>query len=288
MNSELIETHWSLDNVIIDAVLQKSGERVVTKIGSNQGAFVFKQASSSKDETAMLKDTAIFEYLSENDFNAPKLLKTKNGKNFQKIGEQFVYALRYIDGNTPDKSPLNYAKLGALTARLHNLKGYQFETDFDANTVINEKIEEYHRHEIGPEYLELLRGLPDFSVFPKSIIHTDIGINNSLQMDNGDMVLIDWDDAGVGTRILDTGFPLICGFVNEDIIFEMENARAFYTAYFECIELTPDEKAHIFDAALFYILMYSIFDGAGGVHEGNWAKAQFAAANKERIISSLL
>lgn len=287
MNKEIIEAYWPLDEVAIEAVLQKSGERTVTKVFSKQGVFVFKQASFAKNEDGMERDTAIFEYLEKQNFTAPKLLKTRDGKNFQQLDKQFAYVLSYINGQIPEQNPQNYARLGRLTARLHSLKDYSIETAFDANAVIAEKLEENKRHVIGAEYDALLRQLPDFSKFPKSLIHTDIGTHNAIQKKSGEIVLIDWDDVGIGTRILDIGFPLICGFVNTEFKFELENAKAYYSAYFNDIDITEVEKKHIFDAGLFYILMYSIFDGADDIHEGNWRKARFAIANKELFLSSL-
>jgi Ser/Thr protein kinase RdoA (MazF antagonist) len=286
LTNTFISDNWSLDNAKIEVILQQSGERIVYKVSSDQGEYVFKLAASSKTQSQLENDTAIFSYLETNDFPAPKLLNTIRDERFTRYNNQFLYAITFIEGKPPITSEKNYHELGKLTARLHLLKDYPTTTGFTAATVIPEMVEKNKIYPIGQKYKNALKSLPDFSHFPTSLIHTDIGLNNSIQRPNGQIVLIDWDDTGIGTRILDIGFPLICSFVTNDV-FDYKNAKAYYAAYFENIELTQQERDHIFDAGLFYILMYSIFDGTG-IDTKNWNKAQFAIKNKNMINSILL
>lgn len=82
-------------------------------------------------------------------------------------------------------------------------------------------------------------------------------------------------------RILDLGFPLICDFVTKELVFEKDRAKVFYKAYCSIIELTDDEKEHLFDAGLFYALSYTIFDDSGIV-EGQWKKVLWAIEHGRR------
>ncbi|MFY9228109.1 MAG: aminoglycoside phosphotransferase family protein [Candidatus Microsaccharimonas sp.] len=275
---DIIRSNWDLTNAEVAEVLQQSGERVVYKISSQEDSYVFKTSSLSKSRSQIEKDVAIFPYLEKHHFPAPRLLKTKTGADFIEYREQFLYALTFIDGLRPEANEVNYKQLGKLTADLHKLTDYSVHTDFNAASVIEEMIEKNKVYPIGDKYEHLLKSLPDFEVMPKSLIHTDIGLHNTVQKPDGQIVLVDWDDAGIGTRILDIGFPLICGFVSNNS-FDSTNAQAYYASYFQNIDLTPEEKSHIFDAGLFYILMYSIFDGTG-IDQANWEKAQFAVAHR--------
>lgn len=279
----VIRNNWNLHNVEITDTLQQSGERIVYKVLSDEGYYVFKASAGSKSRSQIEKDTAIFSYLEAHDFPAPRLLVTKAGTNFAEYGNQFLYALNFIEGERLESSEASYSQLGKLTADLHKLADYGVHTDFKASVVIKEMIEKNKVYPIGDEYDALLKNLPDFDSMPQGLIHTDIGLNNAIRRSDRQVVLIDWDDAGIGTRILDIGFPLICGFVTNDS-FDSVNAKAYYSSYFENIILSTEEKAHVFDAGLFYILMYSIFDGSGINHE-NWRKAQFAVKNRQLIES---
>ena len=127
------------------------------------------------------------------------------------------------------------------------------------------------------EYLEVVQSLPSFDELPEALIHTDIGPGNAIDKENGDLVLIDWDDVGVGTRVLDIAFPLIQQFISEDREFLEENASAFYATYFSELKLTESEMNNLFPAALFIALMYIIY----GDTEKRWKRIQWAIENRK-------
>jgi Ser/Thr protein kinase RdoA (MazF antagonist) len=285
MNSELVSTHWPLTNPTIE-LLKKSGDRTVYKVSADEGTFIVKITDPAKSEATVLKDTQILRFFEEVEYPAPRLLLSRAGTNYVLHNGKCIYALSYLDGHEPERNVENYAKLGEVTARLHSLQGYTIPTDFTAEVEIPTMLVRAEKFNIDGRYKALVKALPDFSHFPTCLIHTDIGSHNSVQLTNGEIELIDWDDAGVGTRILDLGFPLICDFVTKDLVFERDRAKAFYEAYCSIIELTEEEKEHLFDAGLFYALSYVIFDDSG-IAEGQWRKVLWAIEHKAEILSAL-
>lgn len=286
MNSEFISIHWPLTRPSVRRILKQSGERIVYEVDADEGKFVFKIADPSKSEAAVIKDTQILQFFKEANYPAPRLLQSKTGASFIKHEGKYIYALSYLEGHEPEKTPENYAKLGAVTAGLHSLQGYTIPTDFTAEVEIPTMLARAKKFNMDARYSELVKSLPDFVDFPKCLIHTDIGAHNSIERVTGEIELIDWDDAGIGTRILDIGFPLICDFVTKDLVFEKDRAAAFYTAYCSQIQLTEGEERHLFDAALFYALSYTIFDETGVVDE-QWQKVLWAIEHKDVILSAL-
>ena len=282
LNVTFIKQYWPLHDITVKSKSPLGGTpRLVHHIVSAEGDFIIKAADESKDATAVARDTAIFAFLGQHNFPAPTLLPAKDSQPFIKHDGRYWYMLSYVRGTQPERTPENYRKLGELTAQLHNLKGYGIATSFTfakEMELMRQRAADQHTPE---EYLRLVNQLPDLSRYPTSLIHTDIGMNNAIQDNKGDIYLIDWDDAGIGTRILDIGFPLICGFLSEDLHFETDNASAFYQGYFAHTALTEEERAHIFDAALFYVLMYSI-DGKH-FYEGNLKKAMWAVEHRDEI-----
>ena len=124
--------------------------------------------------------------------------------------------------------------------------------------------------------------LPDFRGVSQSVIHTDLSLPNAIRRPDGLMALIDWDDAGLGPTILDLGFPLLCYFVCvEDLNFERGRARAFFGTYFSRRSLPEWEKDLIFDAGLFYLLIYCTF----GDTERKWLRLRYALKNRALIES---
>lgn len=282
---DFITQNWPLTNPTIE-LLKQSGERTVYRVNADEGKFIVKVADPAKSEATVLKDTQILRFFEAVDYPAPRLLLSKAGTNYVLHNSKCIYALSYLEGNEPERNVGNYAMLGEVTAQLHLLQGYTIPTDFTAEAEVPIMLERAKKFNMDAHYSELVKALPDFSRFPTCLIHTDIGSHNSVQLPTGEIELIDWDDAGIGTRILDLGFPLICDFVTKELVFEKDRAKAFYEAYCSVIELTEDEKKHLFDAGLFYALSYTIFDNAGIV-EGQWHKVLWAIEHKAEILSAV-
>ena len=250
---QVVQENWPVTVETIE-VLKQSGERVVYKVTTDKGSFTFKIADPSKSRKDVANDTSIFQFLEDQNFPAPRILKTSDQKNFIKVEDKYIYALTYLEGETPDPTIENYRKLGDLTARLHKLKGYKIRTKFtpaSQKPYFAEKEEKF-----GERYSALVKSLPTFTGYPECLIHTDIGLHNSVQLKNGDIVLVDWDDAGVGTRILDIGFPLLSSFTSDSLDYQINESQAYYSTYLSEIRLTKEEKQHIWDAGLFFALMY--------------------------------
>lgn len=278
LTTAAVEAHWPLHNVRFGKILQQSGERITAEFTADQGRFVYKIADPIKTLAAMEKDTAVFDLLVQRNFShVPKLLATKDRRNFKQIGSKFVYVMEFIAGAKPPETPETFAKLAGIMAELHGIKDYPYQTDFKASAVIPDLLANSAQYSFGAEYSELLQRLPNFDNFPQALIHTDINPGNSVQRPDSSIVLVDWDDAGIGTRVLDLGAVAGNLFISEDRIYKQENAAAFFHAYLAKQTLTAAEIEHIFDAALFFACMYIIY-GAGP--EVRWQRIKEALANR--------
>lgn len=283
-SKEIFENFWPLTDVKIGRILQKSGERMVCEISAKEGEFVFKIADPSKIEERIINDTFAFDFLRDKNFShIPKLIKTNEGKNYYKHEGKFVYVMERVEGEPPERTVENWKQLGEIAAKLHDISGYPYKTLFTIQSEIPKFEETANKFSFGKEYMEIVNRLPKFEGLSQTLIHTDIGPHNAIEKPDGLIVLVDWDDAGVGTTILDLGFPLICHFVTEDLIFEKEKAKAFYDAYFAKRNMPDSERSLIFDAGLFFALMYVPY----GNTEKHWKRIKFTVANRE-LISSVL
>jgi len=283
ISKELIEQNWPLTGVLFDRVLQENSDRLVALINSDQGKFVYKVASPWKTAEALKKDTSIFPFLEGGTFNfAPKLLKTKIGESFAKIDSRFVYLLKYQEGENPKLTVETYTKLGEILAQLHSIADYPYHTDFDPQYIIENNFKENAaKLSFGEEYLKIAETLPNFSKFPQSLIHTEIGPRNTVEKADGSLVLIDWDDVGIGPTVLDLGYPLISQFTTEDFELKPDLAKAFYISYFKKRQITVEEKNALFDASLFFALMYLIY----GDTNKRWERLDWSLKNRKPIES---
>jgi Ser/Thr protein kinase RdoA (MazF antagonist) len=281
LSESKIQQYWPLSNVRTGPVLQQSGERTTVEVTADEGKFVYKVADPIKTASALQKDTAVFDILRNKGFtHIPALLRTKNGDNFQPLGDKFVYVLEYIKGHRPERSPQTYRQLGEITAALHGISGYPYHTDFKASIVIRDLITNAARYPFGDQYKVLLERLPNFDVLPQTLIHTDIHPGNAIETADGTIVLVDWDDVGIGTRVLDIGY-VITQCVSEENEFDERNARAFYDAYTTRHTLTQTELGYLFDAGLFFSLLYMQF----GDIPKRWNRIQWLLANRSLMES---
>src|SRR5690242_20404498 len=124
ISKELVEQHWPLTNVKIGPILQRSGERVVGKVESAQGAFVYKIADRFKNLENLPQYLSVFDFLHRANFpHVAHILRTSSGENFSVVEGSLIYLIEFIEGSPPEISPEDMYQLGAVAGRLHNIEG---------------------------------------------------------------------------------------------------------------------------------------------------------------------
>ena len=278
-----IEEFWSLNSVKVLRILQKYGGRKVFSIKSEEGKFVVKVANPSDTDEKIKKATFVFDFLNRQNFNhIPFILKTKAGESFKKIGNSYIYIMEFIEGSRPKSTEENWYKIGVILADLHSFKDYPYSSVFTFDSYKPKLLEYSKILHFGKEYLRILNTLPNFSDCPKAIIHADIGITNFILRKDDTFVLIDWDDAGTGSTVLDLGNPLISQFIGYDLRFNLSKAKSFYKGYLSKRQLTDQERDLIFDAGLFRALGYINY----GKISKRWKRINYAIKNRKLLTSA--
>lgn len=276
-------------DIIIGKLLQERAGRYVYRLTSSctQKKYIAKLADPTKTKDSIDKDTFSFSFLKKFGFkNCPYLITTNEGVNYITINDRFLYILEYIEGNLPENTIENWSKIGSLVGKLHTIKNYPYKTYFTFETEKPQLLKNAEEFSFKNEYLELVETLPNFDLLPQSLIHTDIGFHNSIKREDGELILIDCDDCGVGTRIFDLGFPLICQLMTPEGIFREDQARSFYSAYGEENKITEQEKNVLFSVGLFFALIYLPY----GNKEENWIKIRKSLELKtsiEKLLDSI-
>src|SRR3989338_2222068 len=278
---------WGLEGVKIIKVLKDVRGKYYKLTGiidSTTGKYIFKIFGSWRNVGGVNKDTKVFEILQNKGFkNISKLLKTKDQKNFKKVGKNFIYLVEYIEGKNPKPTQRAYEKLAVVTAKLHSVKNFPFKTDFDTVKIAKDLRKNSAKFKFGSQYREIVKSLPNFNKFPHTVIHTDIAPSNSVQKKDGTIVFVDWDDVGLGPTIIDLG-SVLNEIIKEDTSFSKNNVRTLYQIYFKHRKISETEKAHIFDGCLFFALMY--------ISHGNlskrWKRILWLIENRKSIESLYL
>jgi len=122
---------------------------------------------------------------------------------------------------------------------------------------------------------------------------------NALKNKNGEIVFLDFDDAGNGLLFTDLGYPLITQFVQfvgredggpvpdpEKLYFKYDEAKSFYDGYCSVTEMTNDDKELIFWGAVYMQLVYMPVFGDDAVPY-LWKILEYAMNNKNILMAAL-
>jgi len=293
--AEIIERLWPLSDVGIGD-LQDSQGAAVYRLRTNQGAFMLKVLASSIDAKRANRYIHVLDFLNKCNFPAPRVLATRDGRFLSNWKGRYIYILLYIEGRTVEESEKEEYELGRVASRLHAITDYPYQTSLVTKTILLSRLNGSH---IKTEYDKLILSLPDFSKDSQVLIHTDLCPSNAIWTQDGTVMLIDFDDAGMGAKSLDIGYPLFTQFIDYEgrlprqapkqgskLYFKENVARAFYAGYFANTTLNSDEKELIFDGALFRMLEELAYLPSEAL-DFRWKHIQYALDNKENILRAM-
>ncbi len=280
ISAAAISKHWGLHGVRLGRILQRHWQREVVEVTAEEGRFVYKIAGSWKRRSAVAKDTAVLEALAVRGYReAPRLIRTQDDRPFVALGQRFVYLLERIEGKVPVKSVAVYRALGRSAARLHRLRNFPHRTDLAPGRVLREQRTVSRAYPFRKDFLRAFEALPDFSHLPQAVLHTDLAPENAIRRPDGRLVLIDWEDAGVGSAVIDLG-GVLNELIDESCRYRTARVRAFFRAYAAIRPISKRERARIVDAALFYALMYLPF---GQGPQRRWQRVLWMRAHRQEL-----
>ena len=118
-------------------------------------------------------------------------------------------------------------------------------------------------------------------------VHTDIGPHNTMLRKDGEVVFIDLDDTGIGSRYLDLGWPFIMQFVDynhdtEEMNYRFDLAQSFLRGYFGENHISREVYDLIFYGAMQMHISYMQSYGPDAV-EALWRILLFGMEQKELL-----
>ncbi|MCR5503887.1 MAG: phosphotransferase, partial [Lachnospiraceae bacterium] len=156
---------------------------------------------------------------------------------------------------------------------------------------MNQSKEKYYSwfrdREFVKEFDEILDELPDFEKLDQCFVHTDIGPHNAMIRTNGEVVFIDLDDAGIGSRYLDIGWPFIMQFVDfnhdtEEMKYRFDLAKSFLKGYYKDESISREEFDLIFRGAIQMHISYMQDYGPYAV-DSLWKILRFGMEQREAL-----
>jgi Ser/Thr protein kinase RdoA (MazF antagonist) len=285
LDPQFVAENWPLSAVSFGETFVSYPTRKVVQLHATEGAFVAKIDSQPPSLETVLQTSAIFDFLVSRNFShIPTLLKTHDGKSLFYAPHQSVTIMEYIGGGYPEPTASSWQELGRIAARLNSFTDYPFSYTIPTQGVIEELTEEAQTHPHKVQFLEFIALLlPLLDSSKQGLIHGEINLANSMCRQNGQLVLIDWDEVGNGATVLETGYPLLNVFLTEDLHFQREQASGFYRSYYGENWPSAAEKELLFRSALLHALRYMRFAN----QRKRWLRVCYAVAHKDSLLDAI-
>ncbi len=227
---------------------------------------------------------------------APRLLDTADGRSWITVDGGRALLLTHLQGEHVDADPDTMRDLGALAARVHLIPGEGPAAAWSVAHLRDEIRRGAEDPALGrlagweriPDVVGAVERLPAMEDLPQGLVHTDLWPGNAVRTPDGEIALLDWDDAGRGTVVLDIGYVLQATCVADDPPGWREDlARAFLDAYRAVRPLTGTETEAIGDAMSFGALYYVLMHEQRTISLDLWARARFIDDHRDQIVASL-
>jgi Ser/Thr protein kinase RdoA (MazF antagonist) len=282
VTSELIEKNWPLHVKEIKDMPKKGMVGLVGIIVAEEGTYTYKTAGSWKTPENLDRDLGAYEFLNQRKFpHISNLLFTKDKKKFIHNENKLMYLMEYVEGDHPKSDSTTYVELGRITAELHGIPGFPFESDYRPAAAIPQHIEKVKTKDypFKEELIKTLESIKPFEGLTMVLIHTEMTPGNVIQKPDGKIMVIDWDEVGIGPAVLDLGVGLINHLVTEDFEIKEAEIRAYYNSYFSQRSMSSSEREYIWEAALYWACLWIEY----GDPQRRWNKIKWAIENKEKI-----
>lgn len=212
----VLARHWGIEAREITLLAERGGRRVV-RIGRHDlPPLVLRgYAQGAGDQDPGLQ-AATLAWLGERGYPAPGLHRTISGESTVAADAWRWLLIDFVSGDQAGFSPNDLAAIARALGRLHALEP---DADLPESPFIpaiagplaakqlsdlSGATDEHDR--VAASFLATLATAPWFTQAPRGPIHTDAFPGNAVVRADGQAQLIDWDDAGVGTTVVDLGY----------------------------------------------------------------------------------
>lgn len=276
--------NWGFNNIEIVEQFNKDSPRLIFKIRADGCLYILKGISVSKPKSVVLGNTLAHQYLGNRKGIAPRIIELPDGSLFMESDGFRFYITEFITGKPMPATTENEYHLGRLVKQLHTYKDYEYLSGLNEDK--QRFYEWFPKKAFKAEFDVILDTLPDFGEYDRCFIHTDLGPHNTIIGPEGKFILIDLDDAGIGSRYLDIGYAFIMQFVEhtEDmqLSYRFDLAKAFIDGYYGNNKIPCLEYDMLWNGAVYMCISYMKSFGHDAV-DSLWKILKFGMEQKEKL-----
>lgn len=282
---EAVLKNWELAAPEIGEQFHKETSRLIFQVKADGRDYLLKGQPHSVPEATVKSNIQAQLFLGNKNGLAPRLYPAKTGEYYVSEQGYWFYLMEFIDGRQMEETPEDAYRIGQAAKKLHALQGYGIQSPDSQSKA---RFYTWFRdHSFVKEFDAILDSIPDFEALDQCFVHTDIGPHNTMLRQNGEVIFIDLDDSGIGSRYLDLGWPFIMQFVDfnhstGEMNYRFDLAQSFLRGYFGEDEIPRKEYDLIFDGAIQMHISYMKSYGPDAVKD-LWAILLFGMEQKEPL-----
>ncbi len=282
---KLVLKNWDIVEPGICEQYNEDSERLIFRIHTDKCDYILKGLPYNISESTVKSNVQAHIFLGNENSLTPVIYPVKDGAYYIQVNGFWFYLIEYIDGRKMEETPEDEYRIAQVTRKLHSLKGYSLKSPMTQSKM---RYYTWFRNlEFVKEFDAILDDLPDFEKLDQCFVHTDIGPHNTMMKKNGDVVFIDLDDSGYGSRYLDLGWPFIMQFVDfnhetEEMNYRFDLAEGFLKGYFGDEPVKREEYDLIFAGAIQMHISYMQSYGPYAV-DSLWKILLFGIEQKEEL-----
>ena len=276
--------HWKLSNPRPETQLHENTTRQIFVIRTESGRDVLKGFPDDIPETTVQCNVRAHLFLGNEKGLAPRIYPARTGEYYVCNQGYRFYLMEYIEGRPMEETPEDEYRIGQAARKLHDLKGYSVKSP---ETQSKKRFYEWFRdRSFVKEFDAILDELPDFEKLDQCLIHSDLGPHNMMLRQDGKAIFIDLDDAGIGSRYLDLGWPFIMQFVDFDhdpeMKYRFDLAESFLKGYYGEEGISREEYDLLFYGAEQMHISYMQSYGPYAV-DSLWEILNYGISQKETL-----
>jgi Ser/Thr protein kinase RdoA (MazF antagonist) len=222
---------------------------------------------------AFTETAYLLESLEQAHYPAPTVRRTRAGDRVGWLDGWATLLLSYMDGTQIERAPAGLCSLAQTTARLHSLRFKPLRNlrygRCHPNTIVgtgNQLAQASGRvpARFQPFILDLYQAMLDLQKYKWSaltITHGDCWYQNAISTSNGNVVLVDWDNAGIGLPILDLGYLLLTSHFDVTQPLNVKPEEAIIRSILEGYQRERHmlyEETQLLEEAMHFLLAFQI------------------------------
>lgn len=303
--AEPVEAGYGIANFSLHALASDSGKHIFRVEPASEQKLILRAYPSNQDENLQNLIT-ILSFLEDRRYPAERIIPAANGNSIIEHNGWQLLMTTYIEGSAADYTFSALHSLAAMVGQLHALCAspqinkkemlpkaemlpareitYALTQLIGAKPLLPRNL--YRRYDVLVAALNAIDLCDDL---PTTLIHNDCHPANAVHTPTGQMILLDWEGAGLGPAVIDVGFLLASCDTESPWTPPLppDPARviAIVDGYCQHHVLTHAELERLPDAIRFRTIVFgacsfaSALKECGGADDSDWWWKRYNAAD---------